>query len=61
MFCLPDDISDCSPRLRGPCSGPWEVGEEGSGEDTTWLTGSSCSPEQMEGQVQTQKKKAEKP
>lgn len=48
IFCLPDDISDFSPRLRGPCSGPWVVGEGESGEDATWLTGSSCSPEQRE-------------
>lgn len=32
-----------------------------SREDATWLPGSSCSPEQMGGQVQAQKKKAEKP
>lgn len=33
------------------------MGKEGAGEDTTWFTGSSCSPEQLERQVQTQEGK----
>lgn len=52
-FCLPDGISAFWPREKGLRSGSWEVGRG--------LTGSSRSAEQMEGQVQVEEEKAEKP